>query len=82
MSAHQGCCGDLGDCRSLGVGKVLSLVLCWTKGIHLWIVLFLHAVDATIRQVRGGGILLYCLELVNISIVILSDDLVSLENCY
>lgn len=52
------------------------------KRDYLWVVLFLHVFDATIRQVRDGAILFYYLELVNISIVILSDDLMSLENYY
>lgn len=86
-SALQGCCHrgwsgwlQVGDCRSLTVRKLLSLMLCRTKGIQLWVILFLHVVDATIRQVRDGGVLLYFLEIVNNSIVILSDDVMSLEN--
>lgn len=55
-------------------------MLCRTKAIQLWVILFLHVVDATIGEVRDGGVLLYFLEIVNISIVILSDDVMSLEN--
>lgn len=81
VSAHQECWGNLCDCRSLSSGKLLSLVLCCTEGIHLWEVLLLHVIDATIRQVRDLVVLVYYPKVVNISIVILSDDLISLENC-
>lgn len=60
-------------------GKLLGLVLCWAKGIHLWEVLLLHIIDATIRQVRDLVVLVYYLKVVNVSIVILSDDLMSLK---
>lgn len=55
-------------------------MLCRTKGIQLRVILFLHVVDATIRQVRDEVVLLCFLEIVNNSIVILSDDVMSLEN--
>lgn len=50
---------------------------------YLWVVLF-HCVtvDASVRHVRGGCVLLYDPQLVSMSIVILSDDLISLENYY
>lgn len=81
MSARQECYEDLCDCRSLSARKLLSFVLWWTKGIHLWEVLLIYVIDATIRQVRDLVVLVYYLKVVNISIVILSDDQMSLENC-
>lgn len=81
LSADQGCCGDLGDGSSLywetfGLGALLDkcesplgcliLSCCWCHHYTM----------------RDGGILLYYLEIVNISIVIISDDLMSLENYY